>query len=89
MRMELSTEPVRIVFLDRETLSPETRLREPAFPHTWMTYARTAPEEVVERIRDAEIVIINKVRLNAAAIAAAERLRFIAEIGRASCRERV
>jgi glycerate dehydrogenase len=93
--MEQSTEPVRIVFLDRETLSPETRLREPAFPHTWTTYARTAPEEVVERIADAEIVIINKVRLNAAAIAAAERLRFIAvaatgydAVDVAACKER-
>jgi glycerate dehydrogenase len=88
-------EPVRIVFLDRETLSMETRLREPAFPHTWTTYPRTAPEEVVERIRDAEIVILNKVPVNAAAIAAAENLRFIAvaatghnSVDVAACKER-
>ena len=28
-----SGSPPRIVFLDRETLSPQTRLREPSFPH--------------------------------------------------------
>jgi glycerate dehydrogenase len=58
-----SGEPPHVVFLDRDTLSPETRLRAPAFPHRMEVFAKTAPAEVAERIRDAEIVITNKVPL--------------------------
>src|ERR671921_1854240 len=67
-----------VVFLDRDTLSPETRLREIAFPHSLTVHARTAPDEVAERIRDAEIVITNKAPLDREAIVGAPKLRFIA-----------
>ena len=40
-------------------------------------YPSTLPEQVAERIADAEIVISNKVRLDAALIANAPKLRFI------------
>src|SRR5580704_3687820 len=76
--MDNAAAPVRIVFLDRETLSPETTLREPNFPHTLKLYPRTALNEVVGRIADAEIVITNKVRINAEALSTASHLRFIA-----------
>jgi len=69
---------MHIVFLDRDTLSSRTRLRRPDFPHTWVDHARTAPEQVVERIADADIVVVNKVRLPAAVLAQAPRLRLIA-----------
>jgi glycerate dehydrogenase len=68
----------RVVFLDRETLSPETRLRSPAFPHTLEVFAQTAPGEVAERIRDADIVITNKAPLRREAIAGARNLRLVA-----------
>ena len=68
----------RVVFLDRETLSPETRLRAPAFPHHLEVYERTAPDEVAERIRDAEIVITNKVPIRREALAGARNLRLVA-----------
>ena len=70
--------PAEIVFLDRETLSPETALRAPTFPHRLTIFDRSAPVEVAERIRDADIVITNKVPIRAEAIAAAPRLRLIA-----------
>jgi len=69
---------MNIVFLDRETLSPQTILRRPRFPHELRLYERTAPDEVAERIADADIVIVNKVKLPAAAIGRARRLRLIA-----------
>ncbi len=69
---------MNIVFLDRDTLSPQTRLRAPGFAHALVCHDRTAPSEVAARIADADIVVVNKVRLDAAAIAAAPRLRFIA-----------
>src|SRR3954452_17156198 len=71
-------ETPRVVFLDRETLSPETCLRAPAFPHRMKVFAKTAPAEVAERIRDAEIVITNKAPLRREAIAGARNLRLIA-----------
>ncbi len=70
--------PARIVFLDRETLSPQTRLRAPAFPHELEVYERTAPDEVAERIASADVVITNKVPLRRDSIGGAKRLRLIA-----------
>jgi glycerate dehydrogenase len=72
------TSTARIVFLDRETLSPETQLREPSFPHRLEVFAKTTPEQVAERIADADVVITNKVPLRRDAIAGAKKLRLIA-----------
>ena len=73
-----SGSPPRIVFLDRETLSPQTRLRAPSFPHRLDVFEKTAPAEVVERIADAEIVITNKVPLRRESIVSAKNLRLVA-----------
>jgi glycerate dehydrogenase len=73
-----SARPPRIVFLDRDTLSPETRLRRPSFDHEWVTYDRTAPEDVAARIADADIVVTNKAPVRAASIAGAPQLRLVA-----------
>lgn len=69
---------MHIVFLDRNTLSPTTLLRRPVFDHTWTEHTTTAPADVAERIRDADIVITNKVRITAEALAQAPRLRMVA-----------
>ncbi|MEI7443593.1 MAG: D-2-hydroxyacid dehydrogenase [Burkholderiales bacterium] len=86
---------MHIVFLDRDTLSPSTRLRAPAFAHRLVCHGRTEPGEVAARIADADIVLVNKVRLDAASIAAAPRLRLVGvaatgtdTIDLAACRER-
>ncbi len=70
--------PAEIVFLDRETLPPETVLRAPRFPHRLVEHARSRPEEVAARIATADIVITNKVPVRAEAIAGAGKLRLIA-----------
>ena len=41
--------PMHIVFLDRDTLSPGTRLRRPAFNHTWAEHGATAAADVAAR----------------------------------------
>lgn len=69
---------MKIVFLDRATLLPRTLLRQPGFSHEMELHERTEPEEVAERIADAEIVIANKVRLTASALAHARSLRLVA-----------
>lgn len=66
-----------IVFLDRDTLRPETRLRPPEVPHTLVEHDRTAPEEVAGRIAEADVVVLNKVAIGARELAAAKRLKLI------------
>lgn len=78
MTESLSGTPARIVFLDRETLSPETKLRTPSFPHEFVTYGKTAPDEVAARIADADIVITNKAPVRREAIAQARNLKLVA-----------
>jgi glycerate dehydrogenase len=74
----MTTQPVKIVFLDRETLSPQTVLRTVSFPHELAVHQRTDASQVGARIADADIVISNKVRLDKAAIDGAPRLKMIA-----------
>lgn len=66
----------RIVFLDRSTLIAD--VRRPAFEHEWTEYEMTAPAEVVERLKEASIVITNKVPLREAELAELPELKFIA-----------
>ncbi|HEX6014151.1 MAG TPA: D-2-hydroxyacid dehydrogenase [Geminicoccaceae bacterium] len=73
-----SDRPARVVFLDRDTLSPETRLRPLAFPHELAVFDRTKPEEVAGRIAEADIVITNKAPVRAPALEGAPRLRLVA-----------
>ena len=68
----------RIVFLDRETISPSTRFRPFSFKHEFVVYDKTAPDEVGGRIADADIVIVNKVKVPGSAIRSAPRLKLIA-----------
>ncbi len=69
---------IRIVFLDRDTLSPETMVRAPDFPHEMIVHDRTSADQVAERIKDADIVITNKAPVRADALASASRLKLIA-----------
>jgi glycerate dehydrogenase len=70
--------PARIVFLDRATLSPQTRLRAPRFAHELVLHESTTPDEIAERIAGADVVITNKVPLRRDAIRGAQQLRLIA-----------
>jgi glycerate dehydrogenase len=69
---------MKIVFLDRDTVSPDTTLRAPTFVHEWVQYPRTSATEAAERIADADIVIVNKVKLSAETLAQAPKLKLIA-----------
>ena len=42
---------MKIVFLDRDTLSPQTRLPAFSYQHELQVHARTDEEEVGERLR--------------------------------------
>ena len=66
----------RIVFLDRDAL--RAVVRRPSFSHEWREYAETARDEIVERLRDASIAIVNKVALKEKALAQLPQLKLIA-----------
>ena len=66
----------KIVFLDRETL--DANVRKPNFPHEYVEYAQTAQDQVVERLRDADICITNKVPLRENALKQLPGLKLIA-----------
>ncbi|MET0667480.1 MAG: glycerate dehydrogenase, partial [Methyloceanibacter sp.] len=49
-----------IVFLDRESV--DANVRKPNFPHSYKEYDSTwTKEEIVDRLKDETIAIINKV----------------------------
>jgi glycerate dehydrogenase len=69
---------MKIVFLDRATISPETVVRAPGFTHEWVSFDRTTMEDAAARIADADIVVVNKVKLSAQTLAGATKLKLIA-----------
>ncbi|MGV0985893.1 MAG: D-2-hydroxyacid dehydrogenase [Limnohabitans sp.] len=69
---------MKIVFLDRDTISPDTTLRAPTFAHEWVQHQRTTADQAAARIADADIVIVNKVKLPAEVLAQAPKLKLIA-----------
>ncbi|WP_417276857.1 D-2-hydroxyacid dehydrogenase [Castellaniella sp.] len=71
-------DPLHIVFLDRGTVPASIDIPAPAVPHEWVSYTKTSPDEVVERIRTADIVVTNKVVLNASILQQAPQLKMIA-----------
>jgi glycerate dehydrogenase len=70
---------VRIVVLDGHTLNPGDNPWDPvARLGALVVFERTPPALVVDRARDAEIVLTNKTPLAAPILAALPRLRFVA-----------
>jgi len=68
----------RIVFLDRATIAPQIRVRPPSFAHELIEHAHTHPEQVVERLAGASIVITNKVPITDVALAQLPALKLVA-----------
>ena len=82
-----------IVFLDRSTIGAD--LRAPAFDHIWTDYPATAPHDVVARLSDADIAVVNKVRLPRETLERLPQLKMVAvcatgtdNVDLACCRER-
>jgi glycerate dehydrogenase len=65
-----------IVYLEADSM--RAVLREPTFPHTWDSHPQTAPVQIVERLRDATIAIVNKAKLDAGVLAQLPKLQLIA-----------
>jgi glycerate dehydrogenase len=67
----------RIVYLEKDSIRAE--VRRPAFEHVWQEYPRTGPDEAFERVKDATIIIANKVVLSGDLLARLPNLKLIAE----------
>ena len=68
---------MNIVVLDAATLGEDLDLTPLVSRHTCTVYQNSTPEEVKERIADAEVIVINKIRLNGENLPAARSLRLI------------
>ncbi|WP_163392150.1 D-2-hydroxyacid dehydrogenase [Enterovibrio norvegicus] len=68
----------KIVFLDSATIPAHIHIPTPSFDHQWISYQETAPHQVIERLTDATMVIVNKVVLDANTLSQLPHLKLIA-----------
>jgi glycerate dehydrogenase len=70
---------MKIVVLDGHTLASDDNPFTPLEPYgNVVVYPKSTPAEALDRSRDADVLIVNKVRVTAEILANAPRLRFIA-----------
>jgi len=66
----------RVVFLDRDSL--KAKVRKPACATDYVEFAKTSVEEIVPRLQDASVAIVNKVPLRADTLKQLPKLQMIA-----------
>ena len=66
----------RIVFLERKTI--DAHFRRPGFDHEWSEYPETTADQVIDRVRDATIIISNKLSLGELQLSNARDVKLIA-----------
>lgn len=69
---------IKIVFLDHNTFPDEIQLKEISYSNEIIYYPHTTPDEIADRVKDADIIITNKVKITADVLTKAKKLRFIA-----------
>ena len=86
---------MKITVLDAATLGADLDLSHLAALGELAVFDSTAPEEVAARLADTDVVVINKIKINAENLAGSTRLKMIAEcatgfdnIDLVACRER-
>ena len=70
---------MNIVVLDAATLGADIDLSPLHAVGTVIPFAATSEEEMPLRVREADVIVANKARLNAATLASATRLKLICE----------
>ena len=70
----------KIVHLDAIAIPKEFPLPRPDFAHEWISYESSPYETLVERCRDATIVVTNKCRMTAEVLSQCPKVKFIAEL---------
>ncbi|MFM2482926.1 D-2-hydroxyacid dehydrogenase [Celerinatantimonas sp. YJH-8] len=67
-----------VVCLERDSLGAQFQLPPLSAPHEWRNYPTTLPEQIVVRLRDADIAVVNKIILNEKILAQLPKLKLIA-----------
>ncbi|WP_282177626.1 D-2-hydroxyacid dehydrogenase [Vibrio nereis] len=67
-----------IVFLDRATIPSQIELPHLPFDHQWIEYDFTSPDQILDRLKDAHVVITNKVVLDRDVLSQLPDLQLIA-----------
>ncbi len=67
---------LRIVLLEADSIKAD--FRPPTFEHEWVAHPVTRQDQVCERLVDADVVIVNKLKLRANDLARLPRLRMVA-----------
>lgn len=70
----------KIVHTDAIAIPAQYPLPRPSFKHEWVSYETTTAEELVDRVKDATIIVTNKSQLTAEVLAQCPKLKFIAEL---------
>ena len=68
---------MKIVFLDRKSIGDDISLSRFEEFGEVVTYGFSDPDEVPDRVRDADIVIVNKVPINEVTVGVAENLKLV------------
>ncbi|MCE0494077.1 D-2-hydroxyacid dehydrogenase [Vibrio salinus] len=68
----------QVVFVDRATIPSYIPLPQLNFQHSWVEYDFTQPEQTYDRVKDAEIIITNKVVFDAPLLQKLPNLKLIA-----------
>lgn len=68
----------QITFLDADTIPADIDRPTPDFLHQWRDHASTAPEERIDRLRDTDIALTNKVVIDRPVVRACPRLKLVA-----------
>lgn len=72
------TGPLQIVHLDKASMGDDITLSRPDCEHHWTSYQTTSADEAPDRLRTADIAILNKVPVSEALLEQAPQLKMIA-----------
>lgn len=67
-----------IIFLDRNSLSPDTQIRPLQHSVNWIEYPQTQAHDVVDRCQNADVLVLSKTPITAATLKACPRVKHIA-----------
>jgi len=68
---------LKICFLDRSTIRDDIIIRAPDFNYEWMEYQGTSAAEIIGRLEGIDIVITNKVPIDADILTACPKLKMV------------
>ncbi len=77
-RLTGSLDKANIVYLDRGSLPDSVKLRSIPAPHNWHNHQATTSGQVIDRCRNADVLVVNKVPIGEKILAACPTIKHIA-----------